>query len=112
MAMKAVMTIAAGLLLWTGPLACVRAQEEKLPNATIRLTGTVEKVDKDRAVILVAFDQVRREIVYDDGTRFTMKNQPATPEAVKQGRQVICRGKYDWRKRLLATRVEVQAKEK
>ncbi len=77
-----------------------------------RIEGKVQKVDRDNSTIYVTYDSKTRQVLYDKTTRFTVLNQPGTLEAVKEGRPVICRGRFDWRNRLAASRVDVQEKGK
>lgn len=72
-----------------------------------RIAGMVEKVDKTGLTILVSSDNSRQEVRFDDSTRFTVHNEPASTDAVQAGRKVICRGRFDWRHRMIASRVEI-----
>ena len=98
-----------GLIVVAGPSGRLCGQETRTSSG-YRLEGKVQKVDRQKSIILVTYDKVTREVFYDESTRFTVHNQPGSLDAVKDGRPVICRGKFDWRNRLVALRVEVQEK--
>lgn len=99
-----------GLALLAGSSDPLRAQESRSSSGD-RLEGTVQKVDRENSMIIVAYEKVTRKVLYNKSTRFTEFNQPGSLDAVKEGRAVICRGNFDWRNRLVAYRVEVQDKE-
>ena len=103
------LAVTLGLLVAGGPAGLVRGQETRTSSGD-RLEGRVQKVDRGSSTIVVVYEKVTREVVYDESTRFTVLNQPGSLDAVKEGFPVICRGKFDWRNRLMANRVEVQQK--
>jgi hypothetical protein len=105
------LTVILGVIVAAGSAGRLCGQEVRGASGD-RLEGTVQKVDRENAIIFVAYDKVTREVHYDQATRFTVLNQPGSLAAVKEGRPVICRGKFDKRNRLAAFRVEVQEKEK
>ena len=100
-----------GFVFVVGLPVTLCAQETRAESGD-KLIGTVQKVDKQKGVIVVAYDKVTRQVIFNESTRFTVLNQPGSLEAVKEGRPVICRGRFDWRDRLVAYRVEVREKEK
>ncbi len=100
-----------GLALLATPALSLHAQETRTSSGD-RLEGTVQKVDRGASVIVVTYGNVTRQVIYDQSTRFTVLNQPGSLDAVKPGRPVICRGKFDGTNRLVAFRVDVQEKDK
>jgi len=73
-----------------------------------RLTGTVHMINKDTRTITLRRGNVQRQVVWNDATKFTYRNQPSTIDEVKDGRRLICLGKFDEKTRLVATRVDVR----
>lgn len=92
----------------SGLVLSALAQEERSQTSQDRLTGKVQKIDKERSTIEVAFDNIQRQVVYNDQTRFTELNKPGSLDHVREGRLVICRGKFDGKNRLVAARIEVR----
>lgn len=109
MARHPLLTVMMGLAFIAGLPVTLRAQETRTESGD-KLIGTVQRVDKQKGVIVVAYDKITRQVIYDKSTRFTVLNQPGSLEAVKEGRPVICRGRFDWRDRLVAYRIEVRDK--
>ena len=72
-----------------------------------RVVGTVERVDLSEAAIQVTSNDGHQVVRFDASTRFTVHNEPSSVDAVQEGRKVICRGRFDWRHRMIASRVEV-----
>lgn len=111
MARRLLLAVILGLVVVPGPAGSLCGQETRTSSG-VRLIGKVQKVDRRNSVIHVTYETGARQVLYDRSTRFTVLNQPGSLEAVKEGRPVICRGKLDWRNRLIASRVEVQEKDK
>ncbi len=91
----------------------VNAQKKKEEKAKApkedRLSGTVQMTNKDTSVItLRTKGSIQRYVVYNNETKFTYRNKPGSLDEVKDGRRVICLGKYDDKARLVATRVDVR----
>ena len=74
-----------------------------------RIQGRVQMINKATSTITVREGQVPRQVVYDKNTKFTYLNKPATVDEVKDGRRLICVGKFDDKTRLVATRVDVRS---
>ena len=87
----------------------VIAKDAKKSNKESRLSGTVQMINKDTSTITIR-DQnnVQRPVVYSGDTKFTYRNKPGSIDDVKDGRRVICLGKFD-ETRLMATRVDVRS---
>ena len=76
-----------------------------------RLSGTVHMIDKDTSSIIIRKGKVRRQVVYDTETKFTIQNKRGgSVDDVSVGRQVICLGRFNDKTQLVATRVDVRAK--
>jgi hypothetical protein len=75
-----------------------------------RLDGTVHMIDKATKTITVRLrsEPGQRQVVYSDDTKFTFRNKPASLDDVKDGRRVICLGKYNENTQLVATRIDVR----
>jgi len=50
-------------------------------------------------------------VVFSDATKFTYRNEPSSVELVKDGRRVICLGKFDDSGKFRAARIDVRDKE-
>jgi hypothetical protein len=47
-------------------------------------------------------------VIFTDKTLFTFRNKAGSLDQVKDGRHVICLGRYDDKNQLLATRIDVR----
>ncbi len=74
-----------------------------------RVSGIVQMVSKDTSTITVRKGSVPHTIVYTAETKFTNRNKPGSIDDVKEGRRVICLGKFDDKgAKLMATRIDVR----
>ena len=74
-----------------------------------RLSGTVKTINKDTSTITIAKgSSPARTVIYGNDTKFTMRNQPGSMTDLKEGRRVICLGKFDDKARLMATRIDIR----
>ena len=73
-----------------------------------RLSGTVQMIDKNTSTITLRKDSVTRSVVYNSDTKYTLRNKPGSPDQVKEGRRLICLGKFDEKNRLVATHIDVR----
>ena len=89
------------------------AQEKKAATKSKedRLSGRVQMISKDTSTITLRKGNVDRSVVYNDTTKFTMRNKPAKLEDVKEGRRLICMGKFDEKTRLVATRIDIRGEQ-
>lgn len=104
-------TVILGFIVVTGSTGRLNGQEVG-GNSGDRLQGKVQNGDRENSIIVVTYEKVTREVHYDQSTRFIVLNQPRSLSAVKEGRPVICRGRFESRNRLAAFRVKVQEREK
>ena len=73
------------------------------------MEGRVKTINKDSSTIVIAKgSNPPHTVIFNAETKFTKRNQPATVEDLKEGRRVICLGKFDDKARLLATRIDVR----
>ncbi len=88
----------------------VNAQEKKQKAAKeVRVEGRVVLISKDMSSITVAKrGTVRQTVFYNQDTQFTYRNKPASLDDVKEGRRVICLGKFGEKDRLVASRIDVR----
>jgi hypothetical protein len=89
-----------------------RADESKKQGKVpaLRIEGTVVLISKDSSrITLQQPGNVRRTILYDEKTKFTFRNKPASIDQLKEGIRVICLGKENDNKELLATRVDIRS---
>ena len=88
-----------------GKPAAAKAKED-------RIDGTVQSVDKKTKTLVVRLrgKNDRRDVMYDDSTKFTFRNKAATLDEVKDGRRIIALGKFNDKGQLTATRVDVRDK--
>jgi len=87
------------------PVSQVLAQDKE-----DRVQGTVNLVNKDTKTIVVTSEagKDQKQVVYDDSTKVTRDNKPATLEDVQNGRRVICLGKLNDKGQLVARAIEVR----
>ena len=94
------------------PLASPLYAKEKKTSAKKedRLSGRIQMVNKDTKTITIRTGggNVTRQVVYGDDTKFTYRNKSGTMDDVKDGRRVICLGKYNDKTQLMATRIDVR----
>ena len=77
-----------------------------------RLEGWVQMIDTDqRKISLRQSPDVPRHVFFDNETKYTFRNEPASFDEVKVGRRVICLGTFDSQGRLQAQRVDVRTEE-
>lgn len=76
-----------------------------------KITGSVKQINKDASTITVRprNSANTKTVVYNADTKVTLRTKPATMEAVKEGRRVICLGKLDDKNRLVATHIDVRS---
>ena len=78
-----------------------------------RIEGYVVSIDKDKSALTVrqkSGTNVTWKIVYNADTKFTYRNSPSKVDEVKDGRRVICLGKFDEKTTMTATRIDVRTK--
>ena len=87
------------------PVSQVLAQDKE-----DRVQGTVNLVNKDTKTIVVTSEagKDQKQVVYNDATKVTRDNNPATLDDVQNGRRVICLGKLNDRGQLVARAIEVR----
>lgn len=102
-----VVTLFLAAILVSPAVSSAAAQEKAKPD---RVTGTVTKILKDTKTLLVEHGagETATQVVYDDNTKFTKDNKPATLADVEQGRRVICLGHKNKDGQLIATHVDVR----
>jgi hypothetical protein len=107
-----ILGIVLSLTLTTGTQAQEKQPQEKQPATKPpkedRLSGTIQMMDKNTSTITLRKDTVTRSVVYNQDTKFTKRNKPGSLDDVKEGRRVICMGKFDEKNRLVATRIDVR----
>ena len=112
MSRKELISLLAGIFLLLSPAAMASAEDQKKTSTKEdRLTGIVHMIDKDTSTIIIRNGAVRRSVVYNAETKFTIQNKPdGSVDDVIVGRRVICLGKFNDKAQLLATRVEVRSR--
>ncbi|MBI3666132.1 MAG: hypothetical protein HY236_07885 [Acidobacteria bacterium] len=73
-----------------------------------RLSGVVHMINKDTSTITIRRGNVQRQVVYGPDTKYTYRNAASTMDEVKEGRRVICLGKFNEKTQLVATRIDVR----
>ena len=87
------------------------ADQKRTSTKEDRLTGTIHMIDKDTSTIIIRKGAVRRSVVYNAETKFTIQNKPGgSIDDVIVGRRAICLGTFDGKTQLVATRVDVRTK--
>ena len=113
--MRRSLSMLVGLLLGLAlalPLASpVYAKEKKGKSASAkedRLTGNIHMINKDTKTITLRKGNVQRQVIWDENTKITYRNKPGSMDDVKEGRRVICLGKYNDKTQLMATRIDIR----
>lgn len=78
-----------------------------------RIEGFVVSIDKDKSSISLrqkSGTNVMWTVVYSPDTKFTYRNSPSSVDEVKEGRRVICLGKFDDKSTMAAQRIDVRTK--
>ena len=104
-----------GAMLTLCLVAPVQAQDTKAKakapaTKSDRIEGIVQMIDKATKTVTVrlTLQNAMRSVIYNDKTTFTVRNKPGTIDDVKDGRWVICLGKYNDKIELIATRIDVR----
>lgn len=84
------------------------AQEKKAAAKEDRISGTVSSLDKNAKTMRVQRGNVFRVVIFDDATKFTFRNKPSSIDDVREGRRVICLGKFNDKSALVASRIDVR----
>ena len=100
-----------GVVLSLSVATPVFAKEKKPKAASTkedRLSGTIHMINKDTKTVTLRKGNVQRQVIWDDSTKITYRNKPGTMDDVKEGRRVICLGKFNDKTQLVATRIDVR----
>ena len=102
----------AAVLLALSVAAAAGAQKEGKAKAAKqdRIDGNIQMIDKNTRTLTVTVrgKTLQRQVIYDDKTKFTFRNKPASLDALKEGRRVIVLGKLNDKAQLMATRIDVR----
>ena len=76
-----------------------------------RLTGSVKMINKDSSTITVRprSSANNRVVAYSADTKVTLRGKRSSMDEVKEGRRVVCVGKFDDKNRLVATHIDVRS---
>ena len=112
MSMKILISLLAGVCILLSLAAMASpADQKRTSTKEDRLIGTVHMIDKDTSTIIIRNGAVRRSVVYNAETKFTIQNKPGgSIDDVIVGRRAICLGTFDGKTLLVATRVDVRTK--
>ena len=102
-------TLFAALLLLLSLLALTTEQKETSAKED-QLSGTIHSIDQDASSIIVRKGADQTRVVYNAETNFTIQNKPGSIDDVIVGRQVVCRGRFNDKAQLLATRVDIRSR--
>jgi hypothetical protein len=78
-----------------------------------KIEGTVTSIDKAKSTMSIrqkSGTSIMWNIVYNADTKFTYRNSPSTVDEVKDGRRVICLGKFDDKTTMTAARIDIRTK--
>jgi cytochrome c-type biogenesis protein CcmE len=102
--------VLAAVLLAVSAAAAGVQKEEKAKTSPDRVEGNIQMMDKSARTLSVTVKgkTMQRQVVYDDKTKFTFRNKPATIDELKEGRRVIVLGKLNDKAQLMATRIDVR----
>jgi hypothetical protein len=75
-----------------------------------RVAGTVQLINKETKTILVSSEANNKQsqVMYDDKTKITKDNKPASIDDVQNGQRVICLGSTNDKGQLHAARIDVR----
>ena len=82
-----------------------------------RLEGRVQMINWDTSTATVGVhvtsqtSRVPRFVVFGDATKFTYRNEPSSVEMLKEGRRVICLGKFDESGKFMAGRIDIRTED-
>jgi len=96
-----------GFLLSLAVATSAQAQEKGKAKED-QLSGTVQMINKDTSTVTIRRGNIQRQVVYSADTKFTYRNQPSTIDELKEGRRVICLGKFNDKTQLVASRIDVR----
>ena len=92
-----------------------RAQAESTGNGLYRIEGTVIGVNKKATTISIrqrSHTNMAWTIHYDDATSFSYRNTITSLEDVKNGRRIVCLGRYEEKEKkneMIAVVVDVRS---
>ena len=88
----------------------VTAQDKKVAAKPERVEGAVQSIDKETKTVTVRLRGKTNTVpvVFSDKTLFTFRNKAGSLDEVKDGRNVICLGRYNDKNQLIATRIDVR----
>jgi hypothetical protein len=78
-----------------------------------RIEGYVVTIDKDKSALTVrqkTGTNIVWKVVYNADTKFTYRNAPSKVDEVKEGRRLICLGKFDDKTTMTAARIDIRTK--
>jgi hypothetical protein len=108
-AIPAAMAIVVGLTLVLG--AGLYAQVKKDEKSGLdRIEGRIQSINKDTSAITVrqgGTSNVVWKVVYNDKTKYTMRNEAGKFEDLKDGQRVIILGKYE-NEVMTAARIDIR----
>jgi hypothetical protein len=103
----------AALLVGAFAVSVQAADDAKLD----RLEGRVQMINWDTHTITLgvnvssATSRVPRVVIFNDSTKFTYRNEPSSLEMLKEGRRIICLGKFGEEAKLFAARIDVRTED-
>jgi hypothetical protein len=97
----------------SGPAAAQEkkaAPEKKATPKLTRVEGNVQSIDKPSKTVMVRLRGKTNTVpvLFSDKTLFTFRNKAGSVDQVKDGRHVICLGRYNDKQQLIASRVDVR----
>ncbi len=74
-----------------------------------RIEGTIQALNKEKSTLNVTQTSSKAtfKVMYNEQTRFTMRNAPAKVDDLKDGLRVIVLGKYE-KDMLMAARIDIR----
>jgi hypothetical protein len=78
-----------------------------------RIEGYVVSIDKGKSSMSVrqkSGTNIVWNVVYNADTKFTYRNAPSSVDEVKDGRRVICLGKFGDKTTMTAARIDIRTK--
>jgi hypothetical protein len=104
--------LALGLILGLVLIPFLVAQAKKdVQSGQDRLEGTIQAISKDASTITLRQankNNVLWQIGFNAETKFTFRNKTATVAELKEGRRVICLGKFLEGTKMTAVRIDVR----
>jgi hypothetical protein len=112
--MKRAISIMAAVVVLLVVVSAVYPQIRKDAKTGLdRIEGIIQSIDRKASTITVRQKSTTEAVwqaVYNDQTKFTYRNTPASLDELKEGQRVVCLGKSESASHIAVTRVDIRTK--